>query len=111
MDIALECARDILAEPSTLIRSGRDFAEKEPAFAAQVSLCAIKHLLNGRGYEPTERDILDAYKYLTESAARCALTEWANNQVEKLKAEGSSPGAEPMLRALATQVRRARVDS
>jgi len=111
LDIALECARDILAEPSTLIRAGRDFVEKEPAFAAQVSLCAITHLLNGRGYEPTERDILDAYKYLMESAARCGLTEWANGEVESLKASGAAPGAEPMLRALAAQVRRARVDS
>ena len=36
-----------------LIRAGRDFAEKELAFAARVSLYAIKHLLDGRGYEPT----------------------------------------------------------
>ena len=111
LDIALECARDILAEPSTLIRAGRDFAEKEPAFAAHVSLCAIKHLLNGRGYEPTERDILEANKYLVESAARCGLTDWANSEVEELKAGGAAPGAEPMLKALATQVRRARVDT
>ena len=97
---------NILAEPSTLIRAGRDFAEKEPAFAAQVSLCAIKHLLDGRGYEPTELDILNAHRHLMEAAGKCGLTEWANSEVEKLIAGGSAPGADVMLKALAAQVRR-----
>jgi hypothetical protein len=111
LDIALECAGDSLAEPTTLIRASRDFAEKEPAFATHVSLCAIRHLLNGRGYEPTEGDMLDAHKHLTESAARCGLTDWADNEVEELKGRGAAPGAETMLRLLAAQVRRATVDS
>ena len=106
LDIALECAHDILTEPSTLIRAGRDFAEKEPAFAAQVSLCAIKHLLNGRGYEPTELDILNAHRHLMEAAGKCGLMEWANLEVEKLIDEGAASEAEVMLNALAAHARR-----
>ena len=106
LDIALECAHDILAEPSTLIRAGRDFAEKEPAFAARVSLCAIKHLLDGRGYEPTELDILNAHRHLMEAAGKCGLMEWANLEVEKLIAEGAAPGAEVLLNPLAVHARR-----
>jgi hypothetical protein len=51
-DIALDCAADHEAAPSTLIRAASDFAIKEPAFAAEVALRAVEHLLAGRGYEP-----------------------------------------------------------
>ena len=51
LDIALDCASDPEAAPATLIRSARDFAGKDPAFATQVALYAIAHLLAGRGFD------------------------------------------------------------
>jgi hypothetical protein len=36
LDVALLCARDYAAEPATLVRAARDFAAKEPKFAAQI---------------------------------------------------------------------------
>ena len=36
LDVALLCARDYAAEPATLVRAARDFAAKEPRFAAQI---------------------------------------------------------------------------
>jgi hypothetical protein len=41
LNIALDCAAQPDAAPATLIRAARDFAIKEPAFAAQVALHAI----------------------------------------------------------------------
>jgi hypothetical protein len=35
LDVALLCARDHAAEPATLVRAARDFAAKEPKFAAE----------------------------------------------------------------------------
>jgi hypothetical protein len=35
LDVALLCARDYAAEPATLVRAARDFADKEPKFARQ----------------------------------------------------------------------------
>ncbi|HUT88397.1 MAG TPA: hypothetical protein VMY37_02775 [Thermoguttaceae bacterium] len=108
LDIALECAGSLSAEPATLIRAARDFAESEPAFATQVSLCAIAHLLAGRGYEPTTLDILRAYDYLAAAAANCGRSEWAVGEIEKLIAKGASPGGEPMLQALTARLQRHR---
>lgn len=60
LDIALDCAAHPDSAPATLIRAARDFTIREPAFATQVGLHAIGHLLAGRGYEPSPLDIDDA---------------------------------------------------
>ncbi len=36
LEVALVCARDFTAEPATLVRAARDFAAKEPKFAAEI---------------------------------------------------------------------------
>lgn len=70
LDIALECAAQPDAAPTTLVRAARDFVIKEPAFAAQVGLYAIAHLLAGRGYEPSPSDIDEAVAHVTAAGAR-----------------------------------------
>jgi hypothetical protein len=100
LDLALQCARDTTAEPATLIRAARDFADREPEFAAKVSLRAIEHLLAGRGYEPTPLDMHLACQHLTQAAANCGQSDWAMGEVERLIAEGASPGDKLMLVAL-----------
>ena len=56
LDIALDCAAQHDAAPATLIRAARDLKLKEPDFAAQVAVCAVRHLVQGRGYEPSPLD-------------------------------------------------------
>jgi len=46
LDVALGCAP---AKPATLVRAARDFAAKEPKFAAEIGLLALERLLNGGG--------------------------------------------------------------
>lgn len=66
------------------------------------------HLLNGRGYEPTELDILSAYTHLMAAAGKCGLTEWAKSEVQTLTTGGAAPGAEVMLNALTAHILRNR---
>lgn len=76
-DIALDCAADSEAAPSTLIRAARDFAIKEPTFAGEVALRAIEHLLAGRGYEPSPFDIDEAVDHLMVASRRTDRQDWA----------------------------------
>jgi hypothetical protein len=84
LDIALECAADWEAAPATLIRAARDFAVKNPAFAAQVALHAGIHLQAGRGYEASPLDVDVAIDHLMTASRRIGRTEWAVEQVRRL---------------------------
>ena len=106
LDVALECATDRWADPSTLIRAARDFCEKDANFAAEVALCAIKNLLAGGGYEPTTLDMMNAYRHLREAAARCGRCEWAEAEVDRLIERGTSSDCQDFLRVLISERRR-----
>ena len=78
LHIALECAARCAAAPATLIREARDLKLKEPAFAKQVALQAIRHLVEGRGYEPTPLDIDEAVEHLMVAATRVGQAQRAS---------------------------------
>jgi len=98
LDVALACAADIDAAPATLIRAARDFQSKEPAFAAQVALQALHHLVHGRGYEPSIVDVDDAFEYLMAAAAQCSAHSWAYEQASHLVT--NTPPSAPMAERL-----------
>jgi hypothetical protein len=56
LDIALECARASDADPATLVRAARDFADTNAEFSTQVALLGLRGLLNGAGYDPDPRE-------------------------------------------------------
>lgn len=89
LDIALDCAADHEAAPATLIRAARDFAQKDPAFAAGVALHAIKHLLAGRGYDASPLDIDDAVAHLITAARQIDRASWALDQLRRIVEDGS----------------------
>ncbi|MEM9354851.1 MAG: hypothetical protein AAGB04_01440 [Pseudomonadota bacterium] len=107
LEVALECADYISAEPNTLIRAARDFLSKEPSFAAEVALCAIKNLLAGGGYEPTRLDVMQAHQHLIDSASACGREEWADEGLEQLIVAGAVRGREEFLEALVLERTRA----
>ena len=92
LDLALECAQDREADPSTLIRAARDFTESEPAFATRVAVCALRNLLVGGGYEPTPLDVLQAHRHLRNASELAGMQEWANEQVERMLKSSSGRG-------------------
>ena len=89
LDIALDCAADHEAAPATLIRAARDFAQKDPAFAAGVALHAIEHLHAGRGYDASPLDINDAVAHLMTATRQIDRTAWALDQLRRI-ADGRS---------------------
>ena len=101
-DIALDCAADSEAAPSTLIRAARDFAIKEPAFAAEVALRAIEHLLAGRGYEPSPFDIDEAVDHLMAASRRIDRRDWAIAALRQYKEQ--VPGDDLMKRRLGVKL-------
>lgn len=98
LDIALDCAADNDAEPATLIRAARDFAAGNPAFAVQVALQAIVHLLSGRGYESSPVEIDLAVDHLMAASRRLDRRGWAIEQLRHLVQSG--PAETPMARRL-----------
>ena len=56
-------------DPRTLTRAARDMKEKEPLFAAEAGLAALRWLLEGYGYEITSLDVQDALSFTIEAAA------------------------------------------
>lgn len=106
LDVALECARDHWADPTTLIRAARDFAGKDANFAAEIALCAVKNLLAGGGYEPTTLDMMNAYRHLRDAAARCERSEWAEAEVDRLIERGTSSDRQGFVRVLISERRR-----
>ena len=92
LDIALDCAAHYDAAPATLIRAARDLKLKEPSFAAQVALQAIRHLVEGRGYEPSPLDIDDAMEHLMVAAGRIGEVDWAVQELRQISASALSAG-------------------
>jgi hypothetical protein len=90
LDLALDCAAHSDATPATLIRASRDFAIKEPAFAAQVGLHAIAHLLAGRGYEPSPLDMDEAITHVMAASARIGQGEAALRELQRLAANAAT---------------------
>jgi hypothetical protein len=84
LDVALLCARDQAAEPAILVRAARDFAAKEPKFAAEIGVMALGRLLNGGGYDPEASLVQEAFSHLTHAASRIGARHWAKQQVRAL---------------------------
>ena len=84
LDVALVCARDFAAEPATLVRAARDFAAKEPKFAAEIGVVALGRLLSGGGYDPEVSLVQEAFGHLLDAASRIGARDWAKEQVQAL---------------------------
>ena len=100
LDIALECACSADADPATLVRAARDFADKNPEFSIRVALLALRGLLSGAGYDPDPANVRAAYDHLVAGAGRTGTEAWAHEQVAKLVAGVCSPGREHIRQSL-----------
>jgi hypothetical protein len=79
-----EAARSGHAEPATLLRATRDFAEKDPRFAVEVGIESIKAFLSGMSYElPTGLDVAVHYEAVMAVACKHGITEQAKAELAK----------------------------
>lgn len=99
-EVAAELARHRSADPRTLTRAARDFAERQPGFAVTAGLAALHWMAHGVGYDITGGEVLDAYTAVMQAAPEVGITpEQVNAQLRGLIA-----GAHPGCKLLATML-------
>lgn len=69
-DEAIDLANRSACNPQTLVRAARDMRESHPAFAMKAGITALRWMLGGYGYDLTGTDVLGAFHFMMESAAR-----------------------------------------
>ncbi len=86
-DEAIALANRTPCSPQTLTRAARDFAEKNPSFAIEAGMAALRWLVEGYGYEITDLDVMNAYSFTmkaAENAGRADEThKWIHDLVTK----------------------------
>lgn len=83
-DEAVALAHRTPCDPKTLTRAARDFAEKNPAFAVEAGLAALRWLVQGYGYEITSADVRTAYTHTMKAAANAHRSDEVRNRIRAL---------------------------
>jgi hypothetical protein len=105
LDLAIELANRSPCDPRTLARAARDFADKNPAFALEAGLAALRWLGRGYGYEVTRADVWTTYAQTMQVAERLGRRDEIRARVGELAANGGfvadvlgrelGPGSQP----------------
>ena len=83
-DEAVALANQTPCDPKTLTRAARDFADKNPAFAVEAGLAALRWLVQGYGYEITSADVWAAYAHTMRAAANAHGTDEIRSRIRAL---------------------------
>ena len=89
-DEAIELASRTPCSPQTLTRAARDFQEKEPGFAIEAGMTALRWLVEGYGYEITGADVLAAYSHTLKAAGHAGLTDQTRARIRDLVSRETS---------------------
>ena len=81
-DLALKLVNQTHCDPKTLTRAARDYLDSEPAFALRSAMVALRWLSQGRGYEVTSADVVEAYDRVIDSAARLNKIDEVTDQIQ-----------------------------
>jgi hypothetical protein len=85
-DEAIALANRTPCSPQTLTRAARDFEEKNPEFALEAGMAALRWLVEGYGYEITSVDVLDAYAHTMKAAENTRPAEETQKRIHDLVA-------------------------
>ncbi|PIE17321.1 MAG: hypothetical protein CSA65_09285 [Proteobacteria bacterium] len=83
-DEAIELANRTPCAPQTLTRAARDFEEKNPTFALEAGMAALRWLVEGYGYEITGADVLAAYSHTMKAAEHAGIVEETRARIRDL---------------------------
>ena len=83
-DEAIALANRTPCSPQTLTRAARDFAEKNPAFAIEAGIAALRWLVEGYGYEVTALDVSSAYSFTMKAAGNAGCAEETRTRIREL---------------------------
>lgn len=73
--VAIDLANSSPTDPRTLSRAARDYADRQPEFALDAALAALRWISRGHGYEITGADVLDAHAALERAAAGAGIDD------------------------------------
>jgi hypothetical protein len=88
LDLAIDLANRSPSDPRTLARAARDFMDKNPAFALEAGLAALRWLGQGYGYEVTSADVRTTYSQTMQVAERLGCDDEIRARVRELMANG-----------------------
>lgn len=92
---AIELANRSPCDPKTLTRAARDMKIREPGFAVEAGITALRWLLEGYGYEITGFDISEAYQFTMEAARNAGCEDDARERILALVT--NTPAPSPMV--------------
>lgn len=87
---AINLANQSPCDPKTLTRAARDMKNKEPYFACEAGIAALRWLIAGYGYEITSVDVRDAYNFTMDAAMNGGCGEEVQNRIRKMVATDNS---------------------
>jgi hypothetical protein len=88
LDLAIDLANRSPSDPRTLARAARDFMDKNPAFALEAGLAALRWLGQDYGYEVTSADVRTTYSQTMHVAERLGCGDEIRARVRELTANG-----------------------
>jgi hypothetical protein len=88
VDLALDLANRSPSDPRKLARAACDFMDKNPAFALEAGLAALRLLGQGYGYEVTSADVMTTYSQTMQVAERLGRGDEIRARVRELTANG-----------------------
>ena len=83
-DEAIRLANRSPCDPRTLTRAARDFSERNPKFATDSGVAALRWLVHGYGYEINGIDILNAYEYAIKAAENMGCVTEIKQQIRDI---------------------------
>ncbi len=85
-DQAIELAHESPCDPRTLVRAAKEMAEKQPRFAMEAGLAALRWLVRGYGYEVTNLDVRQACQWTMKAAGHAGCSPEALQRLRDLVA-------------------------
>jgi len=83
-DEAITLANRTPCSPQTLTRAARHFGEKNPRFAIEAGLAALRWLVEGYGYEVTGLDVASAYSLTMKAAENAGCADRTRERIRAL---------------------------
>jgi len=83
------------------LRAARDFAVKQPRFAAEIGLFALQRLLDGSGYDPAVSLMQEALDHLLDGRSADRRPGFGQRAGSEPRRRPCSPGRRHMQRVLA----------
>lgn len=83
---AVNLANRSPCDPRTLTRAARDMKDKDPHFALEAGIAALRWLIAGYGYDITGLDVLDPYRFALEAATNIGCLQDTKDRIRKMVA-------------------------